>query len=196
MNSRAGLVIVRNALLPIGAYLLGWSKPEAAFWIWFDGVSSLLAAAIAIMTIRAAKDGEEPSAPSNLSHYVMVAIAAILVLGLIGLPYWFGLAFLLLKVFDLSFLIALVSGPVVLFILAGTLLSNIVEEALRGAGLSVEERRRQFEWDFEMHAARAAAIIVCVALPIEVIAVAVAAVLSYSEIRPLRRKSRLRAGSP
>lgn len=187
---RAWLVLVRNAIPVAGVYALGWSADVVIFQLWFDGVTALgamLAFQIRAFARRGGKPFEPPpGVPQSFLPGVLVIVWLILWLTL-GLPYGFMLAFFSLAVFADGSGSLLPSGAGVLAALLFVLVSNVIEESMRGyERMSDAELRLEFNWEFSMHLARVAAILlVSFVLRLGLI-VGLALALSYVEIYPMR----------
>jgi hypothetical protein len=159
---RPWLVLARNAIPVIGVYGLGWSAAAVIFQIWFDGVAALGAMLALHLRAFALTDAKAFRAPAGLPPYVMpgmLAVVWLLLLLLLGLPYWFILLFFGSAVFGEGASGSLLESPGLVVALQFALVSNVIEESRPGyERMSVTEIRLEFHWDFSMHLARVAAL--------------------------------------
>lgn len=187
---RAWLVLARNAIPVAGLYVLGWSADVVILEIWFDGVTALgamLAFQVRAFARRGGRAFEVPAEipPNFLSR--LLGFSWLLLLLLLGIPYWFTMLFLSLAVFSEGFWSLLIRDLGVIAALVLVLVSNTVEESRRGyERMDDTEIRLEFNWEFSMHLARIAAmILVLFFLKAGMIIVLVLA-LCYVEIYPMR----------
>ena len=82
----AWAVLVRNLIPVVGIYAFGWSAALSVFNYWFDGLTAL-AAIITALIPRAMR--ETQSKPAGvLRNLVGGVITWIVLIGIVGLPYW------------------------------------------------------------------------------------------------------------
>ncbi len=179
---RPWLVLARNAIPIVGIYALGWSSSVAVFQIWFDGIAALaLMFAFQVLAIAI----REPD--YFRGGFPTLVGAWLFLLGLLGFPYWFTLLVFSTQVFPEGFWALLLLDTDVLIALGLVVVCNAVEEFTRGYfAMDDEARKREFNWDFNMHLARICAMLIVAAMFGSVLVVALAVALSYVEIYPMR----------
>jgi hypothetical protein len=174
------LVLARNAVPAAGVLFLGWPVATGMFMIWFDGVAAL--AALFALQVHAMRRADPTFAeiPAPVAWLVMMLI--------LGIPYWFMLGALAGVLLPGSFWTAELREPVLLAALGAVLLGNLVEEGRYGyAGKSPQELRREFDWQFHMHLARVATLLLLMFFfRMKYFVVAAALALAYVEIYPMR----------
>jgi hypothetical protein len=174
------LVLARNAVPAAGVLLFDWPVATGLFMIWFDGIAALAALfALQIHAMRRA-DPSFTEVPAPVAFLVMMLI--------LGIPYWFMLAAFAGIILPEGFWTSELREPLMLAALAAVLLANLVEEGRRGyAGMSKQQLRREFDWQFHMHLARVAAILLLMFFfRWKYFVVAAAFALAYVEIYPMR----------
>jgi hypothetical protein len=174
------LVLARNALPAIGVLWLGWSAALALFFIWFDGIAAL--GAMLALQIRAFRRLDPKFAD------IPFVLAWGLMMGLVGIPYWFMLGMFAGVLFPEHFWSTQVRDPVVAGALLAVLVSKVMEEARRGYDkMSEPDIRREFNWLFTLHLARIVALLtLAFVFPLKYFIVVLALALSYVEIYPMR----------
>jgi hypothetical protein len=81
-------VLARNLIPVVGIYALGWSAALTVFNYWFDGLTAL-AAIIAALVPRALRETQRKSDHQGPLRKAAAAVFTWLVLlGVVGLPYW------------------------------------------------------------------------------------------------------------
>src|SRR4051794_38590020 len=84
----AWLVLARNLIPVVGIYGFGWSAGLAVFNYWFDGLAAL-AAILAALVPRALRESATPSDSRGTVVTIMRGVFVwIVLLGIVGLPYW------------------------------------------------------------------------------------------------------------
>src|SRR5947209_6874094 len=88
-NPHAWVVLGRNLIPVIGVYAFGWSAGLTVFNYWFDGLAAL-AAITAALVPRALRETESAKEKQGwLATKILRGIVTwILLVGIIGLPYW------------------------------------------------------------------------------------------------------------
>src|SRR5438552_872470 len=87
-NPDAWVVLARNLIPVVGIYVLGWSAALAVFNYWFDGVTAL-AAIITVLVPRAMRETRQKSDDSGLLKRAFAgALTWVVLVGVVGLPYW------------------------------------------------------------------------------------------------------------
>lgn len=174
------LVLARNAIPAAGVLFLGWPVATGQFMIWFDGIAALAALfALQVHAMRRA-DPSFKEVPAPVAWLVMMLI--------LGIPYWFMLAAFAGVVLPEEFWTTELREPVLLAALGAVFVANLIEEGRRGyAGMTKEQLRREFDWQFHMHLARVATILLLIFFfRWKYFIVAAALALAYVEIYPMR----------
>jgi hypothetical protein len=173
-----------------GVYWLGWSANVVIFEIWFDGVTALgamLAFQMRAFARRGDKAFEVPAdiPPNFLSR--LLGLSWLVILLLLGIPYWFTMLFLTLAVFSEGFWSLMIRDLAVIAALLLVLVSNTFEESRRGyERMDDAEIRLEFNWEFSMHLARIAAMILVLFFLKAGMIIVLALALCYVEIYPMR----------
>jgi hypothetical protein len=93
-NPHAWGVFARNLIPVVGVYAFGWSTGMTVFNYWFDGLTALAAitAALVPRALRESRTKKEDSgqrtAVRAAKEIVQGVVTWILLVGIIGLPYW------------------------------------------------------------------------------------------------------------
>src|SRR4030095_4016198 len=81
-------VLARNLIPVVGIYGFGWSAALAVFNYWFDGLTAI-AAIVAALIPRALPETQQKSDGATWAGNVVRGVFIwILLVGIIGLPYW------------------------------------------------------------------------------------------------------------
>jgi hypothetical protein len=84
----AWVVLARNMIPVVGIYVFGWSAAVAVFNYWFDGLTAL-AAIVAAMVPRALRETQSRKDHATLvGNIVRGVFVWLLLVGIVGLPYW------------------------------------------------------------------------------------------------------------
>src|SRR5438132_6761547 len=84
----AWAVLARNLIPVVGIYGFGWSAGLAVFNYWFDGLAAL-AAILAALVPRALRESATPSdSRGTVIAIVRGVFVWLVLLGIVGLPYW------------------------------------------------------------------------------------------------------------
>lgn len=84
--------LARNLVPVVGVYALGWSVALTIFTYWFDGVAALVAfLAEGLSRDMRTSCSKARSWAARLGLIVTRPLSWILVLGIVGVPYWFSL---------------------------------------------------------------------------------------------------------
>ena len=82
------LVLARNLIPVVGIYFFGWSAGLAVFNYWFDGLTAL-AAILAMLVPRELRESQKASDSQLLVMKIVRGVFVwIILLGIVGLPYW------------------------------------------------------------------------------------------------------------
>jgi hypothetical protein len=80
-------VLACNLIPVVGIYGFGWSAALAVFNYWFDGLTALVAIVTALIP-RAVRESQPKSGATWAKKLVGGAVTWIVLVGIIGLPYW------------------------------------------------------------------------------------------------------------
>src|SRR6476660_4758724 len=84
----AWVVLARNMIPVVGIYAFGWSAAISVFNYWFDGLTAL-AAIVAAMVPRALRETQSKKDHATLvGNIVRGVFVWLLLVGIVGLPYW------------------------------------------------------------------------------------------------------------
>jgi hypothetical protein len=84
----AWVVLARDMIPVVGIYAFGWSAAVAVFNYWFDGLTAL-AAIVAAMIPRALRETQSKKNHATLVGNVVRGVFVwLLLIGVVGLPYW------------------------------------------------------------------------------------------------------------
>src|SRR5438067_3020386 len=84
----AWVVLARNMIPVVGIYAFGWSASVAVFNYWFDGLTAL-AAIVAALVPRALRETQSGKDHVTLVGNVVRGVFVwLLLVGVVGLPYW------------------------------------------------------------------------------------------------------------
>jgi len=89
----AWLILARNLIPVVGIYVFGWSAALAVFNYWFDGLSALFAIVAALIprALRESQSKESLAKQSLEGALFKGTLTWILLVGIVGLPYWLAL---------------------------------------------------------------------------------------------------------
>jgi hypothetical protein len=80
-------VLARNLIPVVGIYGFGWSAALAVFNYWLDGLTALVAIVTALIP-RAVRKSQPKSGATWAKKLVGGAVTWIVLVGIVGLPYW------------------------------------------------------------------------------------------------------------
>src|ERR1044072_5129719 len=84
----AWAVLARNLITVVGIYGFGWSAGLAVFNYWFDGLTAL-AAIVAALVPRALRETQTKQDHAMLAGNIVRGVFVwLLLVGIVGLPYW------------------------------------------------------------------------------------------------------------
>jgi Family of unknown function (DUF6498) len=87
-RSDAWVVLARNMIPVVGIYAFGWSAAVAVFNYWFDGLTAV-AAIVAAMVPRALRETQTKADHATLAGNIVRGVFVwLLLVGVVGLPYW------------------------------------------------------------------------------------------------------------
>jgi len=87
-NPGAWLVLARNLIPVVGIYGFGWSAGLAVFNYWFDGLTALAAILAALVPRALRESAKESDSKGMVITIVRGVFVWIVLLGIVGLPYW------------------------------------------------------------------------------------------------------------
>jgi hypothetical protein len=185
----AWLIVARNLIPVVGIYAFHWSAALAMFNYWFDGLSALVAIVSALIP-RALRETQKKRATSIGAHIkfgITGVLVWLLLVGLIGLPYWIALIPLQL-VFDVELWQQILQTPA-LWLTFGMLAGGHMWKAFHVGydTLPEKELKQRARWDVYLLMLRAIAMFLMVSHGLAFILVPLMALLlSYFEIWPER----------
>ena len=184
----AWLALAHNLVPVVGVFLLGWSVPLVVFAFWFDGLAAIVAI-VTVLVVPAMRDtGLLRRRPPVVA--LAAALTWLILLGVIGLPYW--VAFIPLHDYLTSpgLWRELLSSPGLWATFGGVLVAHVVAAARRGYGaLPERELKQAVRWDFYLLLLRALGMFLIAgpfALLPYLVVPAVALLCTYLEVWPAR----------
>ena len=187
-NPHAWAVLARNLIPVVGIYGFGWSAALSVFNYWFDGLTAL-AAIIAAAVPRAMRDSLPESKRVNpFMNLLRGVVTWILLIGIVGLPYWMVLIPLHNLLLGEQLRRELVNSPGLWFVF-GSLAAGHFWKAFRVGydEMPDNELKQRLRWDVYLLMLRAIAMFVMAAHGLAFILVPLMALLlSYFEIWPGR----------
>src|SRR6266702_2203932 len=184
----AWAVLARNMIPVVGIYVFGWSAAVAVFNYWFDGLTAL-AAIVAAMIPRALRETQSRKDHVTLvGNVVRCVFVWLLLVGIVGLPYWI----VLIPLHDLLLgdeLPRQLAHSPALWFTFGSLAASHFWKAFRMGydTMPDKELKQRARWDIYLLVLRALAMFIMAAHGLYFILVPLMAlVLSYLEIWPER----------
>lgn len=179
-------VLARNLIPVVGIYAFGWSAALSVFNYWFDGLTALIAIVTALIP-RALR--ETQSEPAGLLRTLVGGLLTwIVLIGIVGLPYWIVLIPLheLLLGGELRRQIA--QSPALWFTFGSLAASHFWKAFRMGYDtMPDKELRQRARWDIYLLILRAVAMFIMAAHGLAFVLVPLMALLlSYLEIWPER----------
>src|SRR5512132_554778 len=84
----AWVVVARNMIPVVGIYAFGWSAAVSVFNYWFDGLTAL-SAIVAALVPRALRETQSKKDHATFVGNVVPGVFVwLLLVGIVGLPYW------------------------------------------------------------------------------------------------------------
>ena len=83
----AWLILARNLIPVVGIYVFHWSTALAVFNYWFDGLTAV-AAIVAALVPRAMRETREARDGGPIKRMLAGAFTWLVLVGIVGLPYW------------------------------------------------------------------------------------------------------------
>jgi hypothetical protein len=183
-SPHAWAVLARNLIPVVGIYAFGWSAALAVFNYWFDGVTAL-AAITAALVPRAMRETQTKSA--GLTTTIVRGIFTwILLVGIIGLPYWIVLAPLHALLLGENLRQQLAQSPALWFAFGSIAISHFWKAFQSGYDTMPDDQLKQrVRWDVYLLMLRGIAMFMMIGFAFFIVPL-MALVLSYFEIWPER----------
>src|SRR6266496_778566 len=184
----AWVVLARNMIPVVGIYAFGWSAAVSVFNYWFDGLTAL-AAIVAALIPRALRETQSKKDHATLVGNVVRGVFVwLLLVGIVGLPYWI----VLIPLHDLllgdELRRELAQSPA-LWLAFGSLAAGHFWKAFQLGydAMPDKELKQRVRWDVYLLILRAMAMFIMAAHGLAFILVPLMALLlSYFEIWPER----------
>jgi uncharacterized protein DUF6498 len=187
-RSEAWVIVARNLIPVIGIYVFGWSVAVSVFNYWFDGLTAL-AAIVAAMIPRALRETQSAKDHATLLGNVVRGVFVwLLLVGVVGLPYWIVLIPLHDLLLGNELRRQLAQSPALWFTF-GSLAASHFWKAFRTGydTMPDKELKQRARWDIYLLILRAIAMFFMAAHALYFILVPLMALLlSYLEIWPER----------
>jgi hypothetical protein len=184
----AWVVLARNMIPVVGIYAFGWSAAVSVFNYWFDGLTAV-AAIVAAMVPRALRETQSGKDHATLiGNIVRGVFVWLLLVGIVGLPYWIVLIPLHDLLLGNELRHQLAHSPVLWFTF-GSLAASHFWKAFRMGYDTMPDRelKQRVRWDVYLLILRAIAMFIMAAHGLYFILVPLMALLlSYLEIWPER----------
>jgi len=187
-NPHSWVVLGRNLIPVIGIYGFGWSAALSVFNYWFDGLTAV-AAIIAAMIPRALRETQSEKDYANLIGNVVRGVFVwLLLVGVVGLPYWIVLIPLHDLLLGNELRRQLAQSPTLWFIFGSLAASHFWKAFRMGYDtMPDKELKQRVRWDLYLLILRAVAMFFMAAHGLYFILVPLMALLlSYLEIWPER----------
>jgi len=182
----AWAILARNLIPVIGIYAFHWSAALAVFNYWFDGLTAL-AAIVAAMVPRALRESSKK--PESLEGMIFKGFLTwILLVGIIGLPYWIVLIPLNGLLLDAELWRHILTSPSLLLTFGMLAIGHFWKAFHVGYDtLPENELKQRARWDIYLLVLRAMAMFMMAGHGLAFILVPLMALLlSYFEIWPAR----------
>jgi hypothetical protein len=181
-------VLARNLIPVVGIYGFGWSAALAVFNYWFDGLTAL-AAIVAALIPRALRETQlKKDHPTLVGNIVRGVFVWVLLVVVIGLPYWIVLIPLHDLLLGNELRRGLAQSPA-LWLTFGSLAASHFWKAFRMGydTMPDKELKQRARWDLYLLILRAMAMFMMAAHGLSFILVPLMALLlTYFEIWPAR----------
>jgi hypothetical protein len=187
-RSGAWVVVARNMIPVVGIYAFGWSAALSVFNYWFDGLTALAAIVAAIIPRSLRETQSEKNHATLLGNAVRGVFVWLLLVGVVGLPYWIVLIPLHDLLLGNELRRQLAQSPALWFTF-GSLAASHFWKAFRVGydTMPDKELKQRVRWDIYLLILRAVAMFFMAAHGLYFILVPLMAlVLSYLEIWPER----------
>ena len=181
-------MVARNMIPVVGIYVFHWSAAVSVFNYWFDGLTAL-AAIVAALVPRALRETQSKQDHATLAgNVVRGAFVWLLLVGIVGLPYWIVLIPLHDLLLGNELRRQLAQSPA-LWLTFGSLAASHFWKAFRMGydTMPDKELKQRVRWDVYLLILRAIAMFIMAAHGLYFILVPLMALLlSYLEIWPER----------
>src|SRR6476659_718780 len=184
----AWVVLARNMIPVVGIYAFGWSAAISVFNYWFDGLTAL-AAIVAAMVPRALRETQSSKDHATLvGNIVRGVFVWLLLVGIVGLPYWIVLITLHDILLGNELRRELAHSPLLWFTFGSLAASHFWKAFRMGYDtMPDKELKQRVRWDVYLLILRAIAMFFMAAHGLYFILVPlIALLLSYLEIWPER----------
>jgi len=184
----AWVVLARNMIPVVGIYAFGWSAAISVFNYWFDGLTAL-AAIVAAMVPRALRETQSKKDQATLiGNIVRGVFVWLLLVGIVGLPYWIVLIPLHDLLLGNELWRDLAQSPVLWFTFGSLAASHFWKAFRMGYDtMPDKELKQRVRWDVYLLILRAIAMFIMAAHGLYfILAPLMALLLSYLEIWPGR----------
>jgi hypothetical protein len=184
----AWIVVARNMIPVVGIYAFGWSAAVSVFNYWFDGLTAL-AAIVAAVIPRSLRETQSKNDHATLLGNIVRGVSVwLLLVGIVGLPYWIVLIPLHDLLLGNELRRQLAHSPALWFTF-GSLAASHFWRAFRVGYDTMPDRelKQRVRWDLYLLILRAIAMFFMAAHGLYFILVPLMALLlSYLEIWPQR----------
>src|SRR5215475_6741929 len=184
----AWVVVARNMIPVVGIYAFAWSAAVSVFNYWFDGLTAL-AAIVAALIPRALRETQSKKDPTTLvGNMVRGVFVWLLLVGVVGLPYWIVLIPLHDLLLGNELRRQLAQSPALWFTFGSLAASHFWKAFRMGYDIMPDkELKQRVRWDLYLLLLRALAMFMMAAHGLYFILVPLMALLlSYLEIWPER----------
>src|SRR3954451_10907910 len=184
----AWVVLARNMIPVVGIYTFGWSAAVSVFNYWFDGLTAV-AAIIAAMLPRALRETQSKKDHATfVGNIVRGVFVWLLLVGIVGLPYWIVLIPLHDLLLGNELRRDLAQSPVLWFTFGSLAVSHFWKAFRMGYDTMPDnELKQRVRWDVYLLILRPIAMFIMAAHGLYLILVPLMALLlSYLEIWPDR----------
>jgi hypothetical protein len=184
----AWVVLARNMIPVVGIYAFGWSVAVSVFNYWFDGLTAL-AAIVAALVPRALRETQSRKDHATLVGNVVRGVFVwLLLVGIVGLPYWIVLIPLHDLLLGNELHRELAHSPALWFTFGSLAASHFWKAFRMGYDtMPDKELKQRARWDLYLLILRAIAMFIMAAHGLYFILVPLMALLlSYLEIWPDR----------
>jgi hypothetical protein len=184
----AWVVLARNMIPVVGIYAFGWSVAVSVFNYWFDGLTAL-AAIVAALVPRSLRETQSKADHATLAGNIVRGVFVwLLLVGIVGLPYWIVLIPLHDLLLGNELRRQLAQSPALWFIFGSLAASHFWKTFRMGYHtMPDQELKQRVRWDIYLLILRAIAMFIMAAHGLYFILVPLMALLlTYLEIWPDR----------
>jgi len=184
----AWVVLARNTIPVVGIYAFGWSAAVCVFNYWFDGLTAV-AAIVAALVPRALRETQTKADHATLAGNIVRGVFVwLLLVGIVGLPYWIVLIPLHDLLLGNELWRQLAESPVLWFTFGSLAASHFWKAFRMGYDtMPDKELKQRVRWDLYLLILRAIAMFIMAAHGLYFILVPLMALLlTYLEVWPDR----------